>query len=163
MTDFKNKPAESPACGCPGAAMQSFDAPASAEGSTEKTPSQLAQWPVQLMLVPPNAPYFKEAELALTADCIPFAYADFHRDYLAGRPIAIACPKLDNLEFYVEKLTEIIKLNNLKGMEVLVMEVPCCSGLVQAAQMARSNSGIDLPIKVTTIGVRGEDFGTKLI
>ncbi len=113
------------------------------------------------MLVPPHAPYFKEAELVLTADCVPFAYADYHKDYLKGRPIAVACPKLDNLQFYVEKLTDMIKLNNFKAIEVLVMEVPCCNGLTQAALMARTNSEMQFPIKVTTIGVRGENFGTK--
>jgi hypothetical protein len=160
MSDFQNKP---PGGGCPGSSMQQFKAPTQTDQSSEKTPSQLAQWPVQLMLVPPNAPYFQDAELALTADCIPFAYADYHKDYLKGRPIAVACPKLDNLEFYIEKLTEIIKLNNLKGIEVLVMEVPCCSGLFQAAQMARTKAGVDLPIKITTIGVRGENFGTQIV
>ena len=113
------------------------------------------------MLVPPQAPYFKDAELVLTADCVPFAYADYHKDYLKGRPIAVACPKLDNLQLYVEKLTQMIKINNFKAIEVMVMEVPCCNGLFQAAVMARQNAGSDTPIKVTTIGVRGEVFGTK--
>lgn len=160
MSDFQNK---LPVGGCPGSAMRQFQAPAKADSSNEKTPSQLAQWPIQLMLVPPNAPYFQNAELALTADCVPFAYADYHRDYLKGRPIAVACPKLDNLEFYIEKLADIIKLNKLKGIEVLVMEVPCCSGLYQAAKMARTKAGVDLPIKVTTIGVRGENFGSQTV
>lgn len=151
---------------CPGSAMRQFDKPtANLAESGQKSPSQsqLAQWPVQLMLVPPHAPYFKNAELALTADCIPFAYADYHNDFLKGRPIAVACPKLDNLEFYIEKLTEIIRVSSLKGIEVLVMEVPCCSGLVHAARQAREKAEADIPIKVTTIGVRGENFGTQLI
>ncbi len=154
-----------PTGGCPGSAMRQFNSPASEQNDnssqTESQPSQLAQWPVQLMLVPPQAPYFKDAELVLTADCVPFAYADYHKDYLKGRPIAVACPKLDNLQFYVEKLTEMIKLNNFSAIEVLVMEVPCCNGLSQAVIMARQNAGVDFPIKVTTIGVRGENFGTK--
>ncbi len=154
-----------PTGGCPGSASRQFEAPAAqqsnSDSSTEPQPSQLAQWPIQLMLVPPTAPYFKDAELVLTADCIPFAYADYHKDYLKGRPIAIACPKLDNLQLYVDKLTEMIKVNNFKSIEVMVMEVPCCNGLFQAAAMARENAGVELPIKITTIGVRGEYFGTK--
>ncbi len=163
MDDLTRKPESG---GCPGSAMRQFKSPASEQAGNENTetksqPSQLAQWPVQLTLIPPHAPYLKDAELVLTADCVPFAYADYHKDYLKGRPIAIACPKLDNLQSYVEKLTEMIKLNNFKAIEVLVMEVPCCNGLFQAAVMARQNSGINVPIKVTTIGVRGENFGTK--
>ena len=161
MNDNKKTP---PAGGCPGSASQQFKPQAiTSDDNTASQPSQLAQWPVQLMLVPPHAPYFQNAELALTADCVPFAYADFHKDYLKGRPIAVACPKLDDLEFYVNKLTEIIKVANLTGIEVLVMEVPCCNGLVHAARQARENSGADIPIKVTTIGVRGENFGTQQI
>lgn len=164
MDDLNKKPQIG---GCLGSAMRQFDAPASLQDSgntfAEKQPSQLAQWPVQLMLVPPHAPYFKDAELVLTADCVPFAYADYHKDYLKGRPIAVACPKLDNLQLYVEKLAEMIKINNFSSIEVLVMEVPCCNGLFQAAVMARQNTGIEVPIKVTTIGVRGENFGTKVM
>lgn len=157
---------QKPSGGCPGSAVRQFDAPAAqTSDNTNNTPapSQLAQWPIQLMLVPPAAPYFKNADLALTADCIPFAYADFHKDYLKGRPIAVACPKLDDLEFYIEKLTEIIKVASLKSIEVLVMEVPCCGGLVHAAKLAKEKSGVDIPIKVTTIGVRGENFGTEVL
>lgn len=158
MTEFK-KP---PFAACPGSAQRQFEVPTS-DSNTESRPSQLAQWPVQLMLVAPNAPYFKNAELVLTADCVPFAYADYHKDFLKGRPIAVACPKLDNLEFYIEKLAELFRVSELKGVEVLVMEVPCCSGLVQATRIARQKAGMDFPVKITTIGVRGENFGTKEI
>lgn len=158
MTEFK-KP---PFAACPGSAQRQFEVPTS-DNNTESRPSQLAQWPVQLMLVAPNAPYFKNAELVLTADCVPFAYADYHKDFLKGRPIAVACPKLDNLEFYIEKLAELFRVSELKGVEVLVMEVPCCSGLVQATRIARQKAGMDFPVKITTIGVRGENFGTKEI
>ena len=153
-----------PGGGCPGSASRQFSPQSSNQNSsTESQPSQLAQWPVQLMLVPPHAPYFQGAELVLTADCVPFAYADYHKDFLKGRPIAVACPKLDDLEFYVEKLTEIIKVSKLSSIEVMVMEVPCCNGLIHAAQQAREKAGTDIPIKVTTIGVRGENFGSKQI
>ncbi|MFQ5453460.1 MAG: iron-sulfur cluster-binding oxidoreductase [Candidatus Zixiibacteriota bacterium] len=153
--------------GCPGAAMRQWDAnqevsSSESTGDKKPVPSALAQWPIQLMLVPPNAPYFKDADLAITADCIPFAYADYHNDFLKGRPIVIACPKLDNLDYYIEKLTEIFKDNSLKSVEVLIMEVPCCGGLAQAALIARNRAAVDLPIRITTIGVRGENFGTKV-
>lgn len=155
-----------PGGGCPGSMSRQFKSQASESAdlpSTENQPSQLAQWPVQLMLVPPNAPYFKDAELVLTADCVPFAYADYHKDFLKGRPIAVACPKLDNLQLYMDKLTEMIKVNNFKAIEVLVMEVPCCNGLFQAVAAARDIAGIKFPIKITTIGVRGENFGTRVV
>ncbi len=149
--------------GCPGSTMRQFNAPTSSDSAPGSTPSQLAQWPVQLMLVPTNAPYFKNAELVLTADCIPFAYADYHNDFLKGRPIAVACPKLDDLNIYIDKLTEMIKVSSLKGIEVLIMEVPCCGGLVHATQQARENAEIEIPIKITTIGVRGENLGTQVV
>lgn len=151
-----------PFAACPGSAQRQFKVE-SADNSTESRPSQLAQWPVQLMLVAPNAPYFQKAELVLTADCVPFVYADYHKDFLKGRPIAVACPKLDNLEFYIEKLAELFRVSDLKGVEVLVMEVPCCSGLVQATRLARQKADLNFPIKITTIGVRGENFGSKQI
>ncbi len=123
--------------------------------------SELRQWPVQLMLVPTTAAYFKEADLAITADCVPFAYGNFHQDFLKGRPLVVGCPKLDDAQHYVDKLAEIFALNNLRSIEILVMEVPCCSGLVQITQLAKDRAGVATPIKVTTIGVRGETFGTE--
>ncbi len=123
--------------------------------------SRLGQWPVQLMLVPTHAGYFKEADLAITADCVPFAFADFHDTFLKGRPLVVGCPKLDNAQVYVDRLAEIFALHNLKGAEILVMEVPCCSGLVQIALAAREKAGVRTPLRVTTIGVRGEHLGTR--
>lgn len=148
--------------GCPGTAMRQFEAQVKneARGNTESQ-SQLAQWPVQLELVPPNAPYFKDADLAITADCVPFAYGEFHRDFLKGRPIGVACPKHDHPEKFILKMVDIFKQSRPGSVEVLVMEVPCCNGLVQATRIAREQAGVDIPIRVTTIGVRGENFGTR--
>lgn len=151
--------------GCPGSAMRQFSPPPSESEKTDQSvpASQLAQWPIQLTLVPPNAPYFQDADLAVTADCVPFAYANFHQEFLKGRPIVVGCPKLDDLQSYVDKLTAIFQANKLKSVEVLLMEVPCCNGLAQATKMAIVNAGVDLPLKVTTIGVRGENFGSTAV
>ncbi len=125
--------------------------------------SQLGQWPVQLMLVPTHAGYFTNADLAITADCVPFAFANFHDEFLEGRPLVVGCPKLDNAHVYVDKLAEIFSLHSLKAAEVIVMEVPCCTGLVQIAQAAREKAGVTTPLRVTTIGIRGEHLETREI
>ena len=164
--------------GCPGSQARQFtpaaenvepqkDIPTGADHekfqSRPKPQSKLGQWPVQLMLVPTHAGYFTNADLAITADCVPFAFADFHEEFLAGRPLVVGCPKLDNAHVYVDKLAEIFSLHNLKAAEVIVMEVPCCSGLVQIVQAAREKAGVTTPLRVTTIGVRGEHLGTREI
>jgi len=141
--------------GCPGSRMMQF-------GSKEKNMSEavvtskLRQWPVQLMLVPTNAPYFRNSDLLITADCVPFAYGNYHNDFLKNKSVVVGCPKLDNLQHYTEKLTEIIKDNDLESITVLKMEVPCCSGMASAAKNARDNSGMDIPVKVVTIGIEGD-------
>ena len=123
--------------------------------------TQLNQWPVQLMLVPTHASYFTGADLLIAADCVPFARSGFHGEFLRGRAMVMGCPKLDNPHVYVDKLAEIFALHNLTAMEVLVMEVPCCSGMVQIVKTAREKAGVKTPIRVTTIGVRGEHLGTE--
>ena len=147
--------------GCPGSAMRQFRRPARTEvGNPEVSatprPSRLAQWPVQLMLIPPHAPFLSGADLLLAADCVPFAFADFHDRFLRERALLVGCPKLDDLQHYVEKLTEMFRLNRMKAVEVLKMEVPCCNGIAQAAVLARQEAGADFPLTVTTIGVQGE-------
>ena len=144
---------------CPGMRMMQFDAaaasaPAAGTDSQER-PSRLAQWPVQLHLVSPMAPYFANAELVLTADCVPFAMADFHDTLLAGRAIAIACPKLDETGPYVEKLAQLIKHNHLKRLTVVHMEVPCCTGLVRLAKQAIALAGVEVPFEDVTISLQG--------
>jgi len=118
--------------------------------------SELRQWPVQLHLVSPLAPYFKQADFVLVADCVPFTYADFHRDFLKGKAIAIACPKLDDVRPYVDKIAGIIEEGRVRSLTVVVMEVPCCSGLVQFAQEALRKTGRDIAFEVVVVGIRGE-------
>ena len=143
--------------GCPGSRAVSFTPTSTKEGAgAGSQPSQLAQWPVQLLLVPANAPYFQDAELLITADCVPFAYADYHRDFLAGKAVVVACPKLDDAGAYTAKLTELVRASRLKGITVLRMEVPCCGGIVAAARQALAASGKEIPFREVTIGIRGE-------
>jgi hypothetical protein len=100
--------------------------------------------------------YLKNADLLVTADCVPFAYANYHNDFLKGKAVVVGCPKLDDTRYYAEKLGDIIKLNDLESITVLRMEVPCCSGIAQATKIGRDNSGINIPIKVVTISIDGE-------
>lgn len=118
--------------------------------------SELTQWPVQLRLLPARAPMFQNADLLLAADCAAFAFSGFHEHLLRGRVLAIACPKLDDTSSYVAKLTEIFTANRLRGITVVHMEVPCCTGILKMALEARANSGVDLPIDDVVISVRGE-------
>ncbi|MFC2137823.1 ATP-binding protein [Bacteroidota bacterium] len=146
------------ACGCPGSKEMNF-APKNLETTTETvdTPSQLAQWPVQMHLVNPRASYFINSDLLLSADCVAYSLGNFHQQHLKGKSLAIACPKLDsNMEIYVEKLTSLIDDANINTMTVMKMEVPCCGGLVQMAQMAREKAERNVPIKVQTVGIQGE-------
>ncbi len=142
--------------GCPGSRAMSFNPPPPTATSGAKEPSQLRQWPVQLHLVPTNAPYFQNADLLIAADCVPFALADFHQDFLAGKALVIGCPKLDDNSFYQEKLTELFRLSAIKSITVMRMEVPCCGGIVMAARQALAASGKDIPFKEVTVTIRGE-------
>ena len=118
--------------------------------------SELRQWPVQLHLVPSNAPYFQNAHLILVADCVPFAYANFHSDFLKGKAIAIGCPKLDDSDAYMSKIAQILERSDVKSVKVVYMEVPCCYGLVHIAREALSKSRKDIPFEATKIGIKGE-------
>lgn len=120
------------------------------------TQPELRQWPVQLHLVPPFAPYFQNADLAIVADCVPFAYANFHRDFLKGKAIVVGCPKLDDVDAYIDKLAQIIETADLKSIQVIYMEVPCCYGLVYIARKAMAAAGKDVPFETAVIGVKGE-------
>lgn len=141
--------------GCPGSKMRRIKTK-DEEESNVKINSKLSHWPVQLKLVPPNAPYLKKADLLITADCVPFAYANYHNDFLKGKSLVVGCPKLDDVNYYMEKLTEIIKENDLESITVLRMEVPCCGGISMAAKNARDKASSDIPIKVVTISIDGE-------
>jgi len=149
-------------CGCPSASVRQFEretdavAPA-AVTTTVGVKSRLRHWPVQLALVPPAAPFLKGADLVLAADCVPFAYAGFHQDFLGdNNALLVACPKLDNFRAHQEKLNEILKQAGIKSLTVLHLEVPCCSGLVHMAKQAILASGNVVPFRDITISIRGE-------
>jgi len=121
-----------------------------------KTDSQLRQWPVQIKLVPVSAPYFENADLLIAADCVPFAYADFHLDLLKDKILLVGCPKLDDTGLYQEKITQILKNNSIKSVTCAHMEVPCCFGLVNIIKSAISASVKNIPFKEITISIKGE-------
>jgi Pyruvate/2-oxoacid:ferredoxin oxidoreductase delta subunit len=155
------KPEPQPApvfTGCPSSRAMHFKVPEARteSGSTPPAVSQLTQWPVQLKLVPINAPYFQDADLLIAADCVPFAYPDFHRDFLKEKAVVVGCPKLDDVQLYKEKLTEIFKANAIKSITVPFMEVPCCFGLVKVTEDALAASGKNIPLKKVKIGIRGD-------
>lgn len=145
--------------GCPGSQLRFFADRAAApapQPEASETPSRLSQWPVQLTLVPPAGPIWQGADVLLAADCVPFAYAGFHEKLLAGKTLAIACPKLDDVQPYVRKLTQIFASNPVRSVTVAIMEVPCCSGLLRATQMALSQSGrTDIELQAVVVGVDG--------
>jgi len=144
--------------GCPSSRAMQFKASERAEEPDPGQPcrSMLSHWPVQLKLVPINAPYFQGADLLVAADCAAFAYPDFHRDFLKGRAVVVGCPKLDDIEYYRKKLTELFKANPIKSVTVAFIEVPCCMGLVRAVEDALSTAGKQIPYRKVKIGVRGE-------
>ena len=144
-------------CGCSGSQEMSIENISENDDEGGARISHLRQWPVQLHLVSPHAAYFRNSDLLLAADCCGFAYPDFHKDFLKGKSLAIACPKLDtNKEVYLDKLITMINESNLNSITVLIMQVPCCSGLAQLAQRAIEISGSLIPVNVTVITPSGE-------
>lgn len=139
--------------GCMGHQARRFERSPHAEQSYKPT-SQLLQWPCQIKLVPTNAPYFDNAKLLIAADCTAYAYANMHQEFMRGKITLIGCPKLDGVD-YSEKLTEIIKNNNIESVTVVRMEVPCCGGLEMAAKKALQNSGKFIPWQIVTISIDG--------
>jgi NAD-dependent dihydropyrimidine dehydrogenase PreA subunit len=149
---------------CPGMmAKELRDKGKSAENTTTAVPSRLTHWPVQLKLVSPQAPYFAGADLLLVADCVPFAMGDFHNKFLKEHSVVVGCPKLDNADFYAEKLAQIIKSNKLNSLTVLHMEVPCCFGLTHIARKAIEASGVKMPFEDITIDLQGNVNKTETI
>jgi len=151
--------------GCPGSRAMSFDRPVLSEvagahdAATGSRQSQLGQWPVQLSLVSTTAPYFQGSDLLITADCVPVAYAGYHEDFLKGKAVVMGCPKLDDNNFYQQKLTELFTKSDVKSITVLKMEVPCCGGIAVAARQALAASGKQIPYKEITIGIKGDIKG----
>ncbi len=144
--------------GCPGARSQDFRN--TDEGSVEESgqrQSQLTQWPIQMHLISPAAPYYEKADVVLAADCVAYALADFHKDYLSGKSIGIACPKLDDgQDIYLEKIKSWIEDAEINTLTVMIMQVPCCMGLLALAKRALAASERKIPIKSIVVGVQGE-------
>jgi ferredoxin len=148
--------------GCPGAQVLEIEGEEEVQ-DVGRGVSRLKQWPVQIILVPPTAPYLQNADLLVAADCVPFALANFHEDLLKGKVLLVGCPKLDDAEFYREKLTEILRVNDVKTITVAHMEVPCCSGLVTILRDSIRNSGKDVPLDEVTITIRGETLAPSRV
>ena len=150
----------SPLGSCPGRAAceipaRTQEGEGGGAGKTALSPSELTQWPIQLHLVSPYAPYFVGSDLLVAADCTAFALAGFHPDLLKGKKLVIACPKLDETQGYIEKLAELIKHNDLRSLTVAVMTVPCCSGLNRIVEQAVAQSDTALPVQKKTIHIDG--------
>jgi len=145
-----------PAAVCPGLMAKVLHPKGQSPGSAVlPSPSQLTHWPIQLKLLSPTAPWLANADLLLVADCVPFAMGDFHNRLLKDHSLAVGCPKLDNVDFYIEKLAAILRANNLKSLTVVHMEVPCCFGLTHIARKAIDRSGRDIPFEDVTIDLQG--------
>ena len=145
-------------CGCPGSEARSIQPEAEAEPAAGgQIQSRLRQWPVQLHLINPNAPYLENADLLISADCVPFAFADFHRRFMEGRVVITLCPKLDSgIEDYIRKLTEIFRTRNIRSVTVARMEVPCCGGIERIVEKALSDAGVSRMVRVNVISTGGD-------
>jgi len=163
LEQMKEKTEQKSPCQCPGSLMQSFSKVEAETTSDGDVSSQLGQWPVQFSLVSPSAPYFKNADLLVAADCVPFAMGDFHSKLLKGKAVAIGCPKLDDVGSYVDKLSEIIKYNDLKSLTVVHMMVPCCSGMTYIAKQAIEASGEKIPFTDITVDLQGNICNTLTV
>lgn len=150
--------------GCPGSRMMEFNREPSEEGPAGKVPSQLRQWPIQLHLVSPAAPYFQGADVLLAADCVAFAMGDFHGAYLKGHSLAIACPKLDEgQDSYVEKMQALYDEAKINTLSVAIMQVPCCRGLLGLALEARKKSRRKVPVRLVVVGIQGDVLHEEVV
>ena len=141
-------------CGCPGSNAKSIRRDAAPRSTEEKVESRLSQWPVQIKLVPVNAPYFENADLLIAADCTAYAYGNFHQDFIRNHVVLVGCTKLDDID-YSEKLARIFMRNEIKSITVARMEVPCCAGMERAVKMALKESGKKIPVKTVVISTEG--------
>jgi ferredoxin len=155
---IEEKPTLKPlACGCPGSMAKSIEPKKrNAEGESCSSASELSQWPIQLHLVSPHAPYFNEVDLLIAADCTAFSLGAFHQKLLRGKKLIIACPKLDDTAAYVDKIAEIIRINTIYSLTVAIMSVPCCSGLYRIVEEAVAKSGKNIAIRKVVISMEGE-------
>jgi len=146
-------------CGCPSATVTRLEIPPAEDGTADveaRLRSELSHWPVQLTLVPPNAPFLQQTDLLLAADCVPFVYAEFHRDFLRDRTLLVACPKLDDYQAHLRKLTEILHKSSIRSLTVVLMEVGCCRGLTSMAEHAMQASSRDIPLSEVVVAIRGD-------
>ncbi len=149
------------ASGCPSASLKTFPTAGPGPFAGGKTitpggPSALGHWPVQIRLVPAGAPFLKDADLLIAADCVPVAYPSFHKDLLKGKAVMIGCPKFDDAEGYVEKLADVFARSGIKSITSVIMEVPCCAGLPMIIKKALEKSGADIPLEEVVVSARGE-------
>ncbi len=151
--------------GCPGSKMQDFSKKdTDTKEETGKRQSQLSQWPIQLHLIMPTAPYYEKADVLLSADCVAYSVGDFHKDYLKAKSIAIACPKLDEgQDIYVEKIKSWIDDTEINTLTVMTMQVPCCAGLVAIAQQALQSAERKIPIKSIVVSLQGDILSEEWI
>lgn len=146
---------------CPSTRPMQFNKPNITEPIAQKQKSTLTTWPVQLKLLPPYAPFLKEADLLIAADCVPFAYPNFHQDMLRNKVLTVGCPKLDDVSLYRNKLAEIFRTANIQSVTVVNMEVPCCFGLKRLVEEAMELSGKHIPLSQITISIKGEIIPNK--
>jgi NAD-dependent dihydropyrimidine dehydrogenase PreA subunit len=143
--------------GCPGSRAMVIEKPGNGAAEAESNQSELRQWPVQMHLVNPNAPYFRNSDLLLAADCVAYSIGGFHSRFLKGKSLAIACPKLDHgMEIYEEKTKALIEIAKVNTITVMIMEVPCCGGLLQMVKTAASACARKVPVKLMVVGIAGE-------
>ena len=153
-----SEPQKHVVCSCPGTAVRELSHPAQPKETalSENVPSRLSTWPVQIKLVPPNAPFLNDSDILIAADCVPFAFPDFHNRFIKGKVALVGCPKLDDPGYYADKFTEIFKVNEIRSITVVYMEVPCCGGLVQLVHKALIQSGKQIPLSFLKIGIKGD-------
>ncbi|MEE9497639.1 MAG: 4Fe-4S dicluster domain-containing protein [Desulfobacterales bacterium] len=153
--------------GCPSARLQAFAPPESVAApgpqadlsstdAVDLTQSALSHWPVQIMLVPPTAPFLKGADLLVLADCVPVAFPTVHRDFIKGKAVMMGCPKLDDAQHYIEKFAQICKESGIKSITSVIMEVPCCGGLPMIVKKGMEMSGVAIPMEEVVISTRGQ-------
>ena len=141
---------------CPSEAVRQLESRQAEGDASQSCQSALTTWPVQIRLVPPHAPFLKNADLLIASDCTPFAYAGFHRDFLKGKVALTGCPKFDERAMYVEKFTEIFRQNDIRSLTVVVMEVPCCQGMPLIVKSGLKAAGKSVPMETVVIGVEGD-------
>jgi NAD-dependent dihydropyrimidine dehydrogenase PreA subunit len=150
--------------GCPGSQNKIFEPKQVEKPSQADVPSALNHWPIQMHLISPQAPQYQGSDLLLAADCVAFSLGNFHQKYLQKRTLAIACPKLDQQQdIYLDKLVALIKHADIKSLSVMIMQVPCCSGLAQMAQRAVAKTGNKIPVRATVVGLNGEILNDVLL